>query len=120
MQPHYSEMERPRNQIDAQISYKFLKDRKLQVRLNISNLTNSPYRFFINGQNTYEVKPGSDNMTMKEWSDVYKWKYGFSQNYEEGYYQDSPDGKTKIRIGDTDTFIRKIGSSFSLSISYNL
>ncbi|QJB33667.1 TonB-dependent receptor [Chitinophaga oryzae] len=119
MQPHYSEMERPRDQVDAQVSYKFLKDRTLQVRLNISNLTNSPYRFFINGKNTYSLKPGADNMYMNEWSDVYEWKEGFSQKYEEGYYVDDRDGKRKVRIGDTDTFIRKIGSSFSLSISYN-
>lgn len=119
MQPHYSEMERPRDQVDAQLSYKFLKDKKLQVRLNISNLTNSPYRFFINGKNTYQIKPGSNSMTMKEWSDVYAWKDGFSQKYEEGYYEDTPDGKGKIRIGDTDTFIRKAGASFSLAVSYN-
>lgn len=119
MQPHYSEMERPRDQVDAQLSYKFLKHKKLQVRLNMSNLTNSAYRFFINGQNTYKIKPGSSNMNMTEWSDVYEWKYGFSQKYERGYYEDAPDGKGKIRIGDTDTFIRKAGASFSLSISYN-
>ncbi|WP_232517147.1 TonB-dependent receptor [Chitinophaga sp. MD30] len=119
MQPHYSEMERPRDQVDIQLSYKFLKSKQLQARLNVSNLTNSPYRFFINGQNTYKIKPGADNMTMNEWSDVYEWKYGFSQKYEEGYYEDRPDGKGKVRIGDTSTFIRKVGASFSLTISYN-
>lgn len=119
MQPDYSEMERPRDQVDAQVSYKFLKDKNLQVRLNISNLTNSPYRFFINGKNTYNLKPGTDNMSMKEWSDVYEWKPGFSQKFEEGYFEDAPDKKNKVRIGDTETFVRKIGASFSLAISYN-
>lgn len=119
MQPHYSEMERPRDQVDAQLSYKFLKSKKLQVRLNVSNLTNSPYRFFINGQNTYKIKPGTSTMNMNEWSDVYEWKYGFSEKYEEGYYEDAPDGKGKIRVGDTNTLLRKIGTSFSLTISYN-
>jgi hypothetical protein len=119
MQPHFSEIERPRDQLDAQLSYRFLKNKKLQVRLNVSNITNSPYRFFINGKNTYQIKPGGDNMTMREWSDVYEWKDGFSQKYEEGYYQDAPDGQGKVRIGDTDTFIRKVGASFSLAVSYN-
>ncbi|NML41352.1 TonB-dependent receptor [Chitinophaga sp. G-6-1-13] len=119
LQPHYSEMERPRDQVDAQVSYKFLKDKKLQVRLNVSNLTNSPYRFFINGKNTYSLKPGTEIMNMKEWSDVYEWKEGFSQKYEEGHYEDTPDGKAKVRVGDTDTFIRKIGASFSLAVSYS-
>jgi hypothetical protein len=50
---------------------------------------------------------------------VYEWKDGFSQKYEEGYYQDAPDGQGKVRIGDTDTFIRKVGASFSLAVSYN-
>lgn len=118
MQPHYSELERPRDQVDAQLSYKFLKNKNLQVRLNVSNLTNSPYRFFINGKNTYSLKPGA-NDNIKEWSDAYEWKNGFSQKYEAGHYEDSPDGKGKVRIGDTDTFIRKIGAAFSLSVSYN-
>lgn len=120
MQPQYSEIERPRNQLDAQLSYRFLKSKKLQTRLNMSNLLNSPYRFFINNQNTYKIKPGADFMNMKEWSDVYEWKYGFSDKYEEGYYELQPEGKKELRIGDTDTFIRKIGASFSLTVSYNL
>ncbi|MCW3467829.1 TonB-dependent receptor [Chitinophaga nivalis] len=119
MQPHYSELERPRDQVDAQLSYKFLKDKKLNVRLNVSNLTNSPYRFFINGQNTYQIKPATSDMNMNEWSDVYEWKEGFSQKYDAGHYEVAPDGKNKVRVGDTDTFIRKVGASFSLSVSYN-
>lgn len=119
MQPQYSEIERPRNQLDAQLGFKFLKSKKLEARLNMANLLNSPYRFFINGKGTYKIKPGGDSMTMKEWSDAYEWKYGFSDKYEEGYYETSDDGKTR-RIGDTDSFIRKIGTSFSLSITYNL
>lgn len=118
MQPQYSEMERPRNQLDAQLGYKFLKSKKMEVKLNMSNLLNSPYRFFINSKNTYKVKPGTDSMTMKEWSDVYEWKYGFSDKYEKGYYETDSEGKTR-RIGDIDTFVRKVGTSFSMSLSYN-
>lgn len=118
MQPQYSEMERPRNQLDAQLSYKLLKSKKMEAKLNMSNLLNSPYRFFINSSETYKIKPGSDIMSMREWSDVYEWKYGFTDKYEKGYYEPSTDGKLR-RIGDTDTFIRKVGTSFSLSLSYN-
>lgn len=120
MRPEFSEYERPRNQMDAQLSYKFLKNKKLEARLNMSNLLNTPYRFFVNGQETYKTKPGGEIMNMKEWSDVYEWKFGFSDKYEEGYYELQGDGKTTRRIGDTDTFIRKIGASFSLTLSYNL
>jgi len=117
MQPQYSELERPRNQLDAQLGYKFLKSKKMEARLNMSNLLNSPYRFFINSSDTYKIKPGSDMMSMTEWSDVYEWKYGFSDKYEKGYTESTAEGIK--RFGDTDTFIRKIGASFSLSLSYN-
>ncbi len=119
MQPLYSEIERPRNQLDAQLAYKFLKSKKIEARLNMSNLLNSPYRFFINSKNTYAFKPGTDTMKMTEWSQIYEWKYGFSEKYEKGYYEPTQDGKER-RIGDTDTFFRKVGTSFSISLSYNL
>jgi TonB-dependent receptor len=120
MLPQYSEYERPRNQLDAQLSYKLTKNKKIEAKLNMSNLLNSPYRFFINSNETYKVKPGGNFMTMREWSEVYEWKYGFSDKYEEGYYETDAEGKTKRRIGDINTFTRKVGSSFSLTVSYNL
>lgn len=119
MLPEYSESERPRNQLDAQLSYKFLKNKKLATKLNMSNLTNSAYRFYSNSPLTYKRKPGTEGVGITEWSDVFEWKYGFSQKYEEGYYETSEDGKTKRRIGDSDTFIRRVGTSFSLSVSYS-
>ena len=119
MQPSYSEIERPRNQLDAQVGYKFLKSKKMEARLNMGNLLNSPYRYFINSKDTYKLKPGTDSMKMTEWSDVYEWKYGFSDKYEKGYYEPTDDGKQK-RTGDTETFVRKVGTSFSFSLSYNL
>lgn len=118
MQPQYSEMERPRNQLDAQLSYKLLKNKKMEAKLNMSNLLNSPYRFFINSKNTYSIKPGTESMTMKLWSDVYEWKEGFTDKYEEGYFETTDDGKVK-RIGDVNSLIRKVGTSFSLGLSYN-
>lgn len=118
MKPEYSELERPRNQLDAQLGYKFLKSKKMEARFNMSNLLNSPYRFFINSDDTYTIKPGANTATMIDWSDIYEWKDGFSEKYEKGYTETTPEGKIR-RIGDTDTFIRRIGASFSLSLSYN-
>lgn len=122
LEPDVVEYERPRSQLDAQLSYKFLKSKKLQARFNMSNITNSEHRFFINDAGTYKIQDRWKDVQVKntdDWSEIYEWKYGFSQKYEEGYYETSADGKTKTRIGDRDTFIRKIGSSFSLSVSYN-
>lgn len=121
MKPEYVEYERPRGQTDAQISYVFLKNRALKVKLNMSNLFDNPHRFYMNTGNTYKEK---DNMQgvygYTEWSERYEWKYGFSEKYEEGYYETSADGKTKTRIGDLDTFTRRVGRSFSFSVSYSL
>ncbi len=123
MSPSIVEYERPRDQLDAQLSYAFLKNKNLMVRLNMSNLTNSAYRFYINSDDTYKYQDKYRNTPLSfidetDWSAIYEWKFGFSQKYEEGYLEMTEDGKTKRRIGDQDTFIRKVGSSFSLSIGY--
>lgn len=124
MTPDIVEYERPRNQMDIQLSYRFLKHKNLDVKMNIANLMNNPYRFYINSNGTYKLLDKWKDKSLSaipetEWSQIYEWKYGFSQKYENGYYETSEDGKTKKRIGDKDTFIRKIGTSFSLSASYS-
>lgn len=124
MAPDIVEYERPRSQMDAQLSYQFLKKKNLAVKMNISNLLNNPYRFYINSSDTYKLLDKWKGMDISaipatEWSEIYEWKYGFSQKYENGYYETSEDGKTKRRVGDKDTFIRKTGTSFSLSASYS-
>ncbi|WP_423736357.1 TonB-dependent receptor domain-containing protein [Chitinophaga caseinilytica] len=121
--PNIVEYERPRDQLDAQVSYAFLKNKKLMVRLNMSNLTNSAYRFYINSDDTYKYLDKWKGMagsaiTATDWNEIYEWKYGFSQKYEAGYLEMTEDGKRKRRIGDQDTFIRKVGTSFSLSVGY--
>ena len=121
--PEFVEYERPRNQLDAQLSYAFLQDKKLSVRLNMSNLLDNPYRFYINSTDTYERQErwrgvNVNQITATEWNDIYKWKYGFSSKYEEGFYETTADGKTRVKVGDKDTFIRKVGASFSLSVAY--
>ncbi len=122
--PEVVEYERPRSQLDAQLSYKFMKSKKLQARLNMSNITDSPFQFFINDVGTYKLQDRwkglyASAIPAQTWDEIYEWKYGFSQKYEEGYYETSADGKTKTRVGDRDTFTRKIGRAFSLSVSYN-
>jgi outer membrane receptor protein involved in Fe transport len=124
MAPNIVEYERPRDQMDVQLSYRFLKKKNLDVKMNISNLLNNPYRFYINSGNTYKLLDKWKDRSLSEipateWSEIYEWKYGFSQKYENGYYETESDGKTKKRIGDKDTFIRKVGTSFSLSASYS-
>lgn len=122
--PNIVEYERPRGQLDAQLSYRFLKNKKLQTRLNITNLLDNPYRFYINSDETYQLQPQwrglpGSAITATEWADIYEWKYGFSRKYEKGYWETSEDGKSKTRVGDKDTFFRKVGTSFSLNISYS-
>lgn len=119
MKPEFVEYERPRNQMDAQVGYAFLKNQSLKLKLNMSNLLDNPHRFYMNTGSTYKEKDNMQNVYgATEWADRYEWKYGFSEKYEEGYYETSADGKTKMRVGDTDTFIRKVGRSFSFSVSY--
>jgi hypothetical protein len=119
MKPEFVEYERPRDQTDAQIAYAFLKKQTLKVKLNMSNLFDNPFRFYMNMGNTYKEKSNVGNIYgLTEWADRYEWKYGFSEKYEEGYYETSADGKTKTRIGDSDTYIRKVGRSISLSVAY--
>lgn len=111
--PDGIEYERPRAQLDGQISYRFLKG-KLEAKLNLSNLTDAPFRFFINDQTTYEYKPNRPP-TFEEWNDGYQYKEGFSEKFEEGYI----DKTTNQQIGDRKTFTRYIGRTFSFTISYN-
>lgn len=123
MSPDVVEYERPRNQLDAQLSYSFLKNRKLNLRLNMSNLLNNPYRFYINSAATFQLQDkwqglAASAITATDWDDIYEWKSGYSRRFEEGYYETSADGKTKTRIGDRETFVRKVGASFSLSVAY--
>lgn len=110
-EPNLVEYERPRSQLDGQISYKFLKG-KMESRLNMSNLLNAPFRHFINDGSTYEIIEGGQG---EEWQDRYKYKEGFTEKYEEGY----TDPATNRRVGDRQSSTRYLGRTFSLSFSYN-
>jgi hypothetical protein len=105
-QPHLMEREMPREQLDAQLSYK-LPGGKMECKLNMGNLLNAPFRFYRNEQNSVVEKPGFDPVTAPkpiEWGDQYEYKPGFSDKYEEG---------------DLRTFTRYIGRTFSVAVSYN-
>ena len=81
LEPGVVEYERPRSQLDAQLSYKFLKSKKLQARFNMSNITNSDHRFFINDLGGYKIQDRWKDVQVKntdDWSEIYEWKYGFS------------------------------------------
>lgn len=92
------EYEMPREQIDAQISYKFLRKR-FEVKLNAGNLLNSASTFFVN-TGSYDHVPftpgtGDNGLRLKE---------GFTDKYEEG---------DQIRLK------QKFGRTYSTSLSYN-
>ncbi|BAV09684.1 TonB-dependent receptor [Filimonas lacunae] len=111
--PNFVEYERPRSQLDAQITYKLLKG-KLEAKLNMSNLTDAPFRFFINDQSTLEYKTVPPGTETPEFSDRYQYKAGFSEKYEEGYA--GSDGRP---VGDRNSFTRYIGRTFSFTLSYH-
>lgn len=114
--PDLVELERPRGQLDAQISYKFLKG-KMETKLNMSNLTDAPFRFFSNDGSTYIRKAGLENLNSEEWNDKYEFREGFSEKFEKGYYTDI-NGRREF-VGDRETFTRYIGRTFSFTVSYN-
>ena len=92
------EYEMPREQIDAQISYKFFKKR-LEVRVNAGNLLNTASTFFANTGSYDYVKftpgTGDNGLRLKE---------GFTDKYEEG---------------DQIRFKQTFGRTYSTSLTYN-
>ena len=59
------EIQRPYAVADAQISYKFLRDRNLEVKLNARNLFNRVKEFY-NNYNSYSVSKGGTSQTERE------------------------------------------------------
>lgn len=97
--PDVVEYERPREMIDAQISYRFL-NRKLEIKLNAANLLNSASTFFRN-LNSYEPNP--DYVVGNDRSNAQRLKPGFTEKYEEG---------------DLIMFSQKFGRTYSTSLTY--
>ena len=98
--PSNTEYEQPRQQLDAQISYKFLKSR-LEIRVNGGNLLNAASVFY-NNRGSYETNPDHVPGSL-DFSNAQRLKAGFTDNYEEG---------------DLYTFKERFGRTFSTSLTY--
>ena len=97
---NWVEYERPRETVDAQISYKFL-NKRLEIKLNASNLLNAASTFYRNS-NSYEVNPDHVVGSL-DFSDAHRLKPGFTEKYEEG---------------DQITLSQKFGRTYSTSLTY--
>ncbi|NML23183.1 TonB-dependent receptor [Pseudoflavitalea sp. G-6-1-2] len=97
--PSNTEYEQPREQLDAQISYKFIKS-GVEIRISGGNLLNAASVFY-NNRGSYETNP--DNQSQPDASNALRLKKGFTDKYEEG---------------DLYTFRQRFGRTFSVSISY--
>jgi outer membrane receptor protein involved in Fe transport len=95
------EYERPREQLDAQISYKLLKKR-LEIKLNAGNLLNRASVFYINS-GSYEANPDYVAGTGDS-SDAERLKAGYTDKYEKG---------------DQIMFSQKFGRTYSTTITWN-
>ena len=95
------EYEKPRDQIDAQISYKFYKN-KFEIKVNAGNLLNKASVIF-NNMGSYERNPDYVAGTA-DYSNQYRLKPGFTNALEEG---------------DQVLFSQKFGRTYSTSITYN-
>jgi len=95
------EYEMPREQLDAQVSYRFLKKR-FEVKLNFGNILNSASMFFSN-TGSYEPNPDVD-ASIGDKTNAIRLKPGFSTKYENG---------------DMIRFRQKFGRTYSTSITYN-
>lgn len=110
--PDLVEYERPRGQLDAQISYRFMKG-KMEAKFNLTNIADAPLRYFINDPSTFNIKPNPP--VNPEWNEAFEYKPGFTEKFEEGY-----TGENKQRIGDRKTLTRYLGRTFGFTITYNL
>ena len=89
----------PRELLDAQVSYRFMKKR-LEVKLNASNLLNT-VSVIYNNMGSYERNP--DYEFSGDASDAQRLKQGFSDKYEDG---------------DRIVFKQRFGRTFSTSLTY--
>ncbi|MCS4224069.1 TonB-dependent receptor [Sphingobacterium sp. BIGb0165] len=98
--PRDTEYEQPREQLDAQVSYKFLNSR-LEIRINGGNILNSVSAFYTN-RGSYEKNPDHQDGSL-DFSNAERLKPGFTDNYEEG---------------DLYTYRQRFGRTFGTTITY--
>lgn len=97
--PGLIEYEKAREQLDIQISYRFLKN-KVEIKVNAGNLTNNASTIYRN-TGSYEFITGSASADQTK---NYRLKPGFTNNYEKE---------------DQIMFQQKFGRTYSTSIIYN-
>ncbi|WP_454880084.1 TonB-dependent receptor domain-containing protein [Sphingobacterium detergens] len=74
-----TEYEKPRNLLDAQVSYKFI-NKRLEVKVNAGNILDA-VSVFYNNYNSYEINPDA---APGDISDNIRLKPGFSNDFDEG------------------------------------
>ncbi|TDQ07483.1 TonB-dependent receptor [Pedobacter metabolipauper] len=100
--PENVEYEQPREQIDAQISYRFMKKR-LEIKLNAGNLLNRVSLFYRNS-GSYEANPDYIRGESNDASNATRLKAGFTN---------------KLEAGDQVMFSQKFGRTYSTSLTWN-
>lgn len=98
--PTQIEYERARDIFDAQLSYK-LFHKRLEIKLNASNIFNRPSIYYRNTETSYELNP--DAVVDSDYSDTYRLKPGFTKNYEDG---------------DEIKFVQRFGRTYSTTLTY--
>ena len=98
-QQDLSQFEQPREILDAQISYRFLKKR-LEVKVNASNILNTASTIY---RNFGSYEPNPDHTNNGDISNAQRLKEGFTHKYEEG---------------DLIMFKQRFGRTFSTSLTY--
>lgn len=97
------EIQRPYQTLDAQISYKMLKDKNLQWKLNVKNLLDTPMEFYNNWLSYQTRNPDAT----------------VGKDSVREFYKLSPGATTKYDAGtDELTFRAKTGRQISLSVEY--
>ncbi|WP_185260241.1 TonB-dependent receptor [Elizabethkingia anophelis] len=101
----------PYGKADAQISYKLMKNKQLEIKLNISNIFNEDYVYY-NNENSYQFNPPNSD---KGRNDVrfgnptfYKKYATLKEGWSEGY-----DEKDNV------LYRFNVGRRFTLSFTYN-
>lgn len=97
----FVEYEKPREQIDVQVSYRFFK-KKMEIKVNAANLLNQASTFYRN-TNSYERNPDYVPGASRDVSNALRLKPGFSDKYEEG---------------DQIMFSQRFGRTYSTSLTY--
>lgn len=97
------EIQRPYQTLDAQISFKMLKDKNLQWKLNMKNLLDTPMEFYNNWL-SYQTLNTDVNVGKASVREYYKLSPGATDKYDAGT--------------DELTFRAKNGRQISLSVEY--